>query len=280
VISIAQRLFGVPLLLHPARAIELARFIAERKGLDLRALEEGNVSPGRDRPYQVIDGIARLPIEGTLVHKSSWVDALSGLTGYDHIRSMMDEAIADPRIRGIALMVNSPGGEVSGLFDLADRIYEIRGEKPIWAILDESAYSAAYALASSANAVTVPRTGGTGSVGVIAVHAEQSKALDKAGITVTVMRYGDRKARANELEPLQAEDRAELQSDIDRLGEEFIALVARNRGIARDAIRDQQAATFMGETGVDRGLADIVASPDDAFQIFQDTLSPGLGTHN
>lgn len=273
-ITIASRVFGVPLLMHPGRAIELARFVGERQGLEIRAMEdyEDVPAPGRDRPYELIRGIARIPVEGTLVHKGSWMDALSGLTGYDSLRGRLDAALADDEVRGIALMVNSPGGEVSGMFDLADRIYDARGQKPIWAVLDESAYSAAYALASSAEIVTVPRTGGTGSIGVIAVHAESSRALDKAGITVTVMRYGERKARANDLEPLQDEDRAELQADIDELGEEFIALVARNRGMRAQDVRKQQAATYLGEAGVERGLADIVASPDRALQLFEETI--------
>lgn len=272
-ISVAQRVFGVPLLLHPARAIELARFVSEREGIEVTARDEGSTPPGRDRPYEVIEGIARLPIEGTLVHKSGWMDALSGLTGYNSIRAMLDQALADQEVRGIALMVNSPGGEVAGMFDLADRIYEARGQKPIWAILDESAYSAAYALASSAEVVTVPRTGGTGSIGVIAVHTEYSRALDKSGVTVTVMRYGEKKARANEVEPLTDETREAEQADIDRVGEAFVGLVARNRGISAEDVRNQQAATFMGESGVDRGLADIVASPDTALQLFQETIN-------
>lgn len=271
-ITVYQRVFGVPLLLHPARAVELARFIGERHGLDVRAQEEGESVHGVEREYKLIGGIAQIAIEGTLVHKSGWLDAFSGLMGYDDIRSRFDAALADAEVRGIALMVNSPGGEVSGLFDLADHIYEARGGKPIWAVLDESAYSAAYALASCADVITVPRTGGTGSVGVIAVHSEYSRALDKAGITVTVMRYGDRKARANPMEPLLDADRAELQENIDRLGEEFVALVARNRGIGAAAVRDQQAATFMGESGVDRGLADVVASPETALQLFGEML--------
>lgn len=277
-ISVAQRLFGVPLLLHPARAIELARYLSAREGLEIKAAwdeenGQGAPKPARERPYDVVNGIARLPIVGTLVHKSAYLDALSGLTGYNRIRSLLDEALADAEVRGIALMVDSPGGEVAGMFDLADRIYAAREQKPIWAILDESAYSAAYALASSADVVTVPRTGGTGSIGVIGVHAEQSRMLDKAGITVTVMRYGDRKARANDLEPLRDADREALQADIDKLGEEFISLVSRNRDIDARSIRDQQAATFMGGDGVDRQLADIVASPETAIQLFEDSFN-------
>lgn len=273
-ISVAQRVFGVPLLVHPARAIEIARYLGDRQGIDVRAAWDSDerTERGRDRPYEVASGIAKLPIEGTLVHKSGWLDAMSGLTSYQTIRGMLEEALADAEVRGIALVINSPGGEVAGMFDLADRIYAARDEKLIWAILDESAYSAAYALASSAAFITVPRTGGTGSIGVISMHAEESRALDKAGITVTVMRYGEKKARVNNVEPLRDQDRKELQAEIDQIGEQFVALVARNRGIDADSVRDQQAATFMGESGVERQLADMVASPEQALKFFEESL--------
>ncbi|TOL42864.1 serine peptidase, partial [Vibrio parahaemolyticus] len=71
---------------------------------------------------------------------------------------------------GICLDIDSPGGEVAGCFDLVDLIYELRGKKPIYAILSENAYSAAYAIASAADKIYVPRTGGVGSVGVIVIH--------------------------------------------------------------------------------------------------------------
>jgi ClpP class serine protease len=75
-----------------------------------------------------------------------------------------------------------PGGEVSGCFDLVDAIYAIRGKKPIWGILNEYAYSAGYAIASACDYVTVPRTGGVGSIGVITMHVDMSKAIDSAGL--------------------------------------------------------------------------------------------------
>jgi ClpP class serine protease len=105
------------------------------------------------------------------------------------------------------------------------------------------------------------------------VHAEQSRALDKAGIKITVMRHGEKKARANDIEPLRDQDREDLQADIDRIGEQFVALVARNRGVERRTILDQQAAAFMGERGIDHGLADIVTSPDTALDLLQDIVS-------
>ena len=116
------------------------------------------------------------------------------------------------------LDIDSGGGEVSGCFDIVDAIYNARGEKPIWAVLSESAYSAAYAIASACDKIIVPRTGGTGSVGVICAHVDFSKALSKEGITVTMIHYGDRKADGSEYVPLSSEALKRFQADVDTMG--------------------------------------------------------------
>ena len=159
------------------------------------------------------------------------------------------------------------GGEVAGCFDLADEIFACRGRKPIWAILSENAFSAAYAIASAADRITVPRTGGTGSVGVICLHVDFSKALATAGIAVTLITYGARKAEGNEYEPLSDGALERFQADIDRMGELFCETVARNRGLAVAQVRAMEAGTFLGAAGVDNGLADVVAAPDEAFRV-------------
>jgi ClpP class serine protease len=158
------------------------------------------------------------------------------------------------------------GGEVAGCFDLADLIYESRSIKPTLAILNEAAYSAAYALASACEQITVPRTGGTGSVGVICMHIDQSKAVEKAGLAVTIIKYGDRKADGNQFNPLTAEAMKRFQDDVDEMGELFVATVARNRNLSPDVVRKTQATTFLGAAGVEIGFADAVMAPDEAFR--------------
>jgi ClpP class serine protease len=130
------------------------------------------------------------------------------------------------------------------------------------------AFSAAYALASAADRIIVPRTGGTGSIGVICMHVDFSKALDGAGIKVTFITSegADRKADGHPEIPLSAEAYAALQADIDEMGQLFYDTVARNRGLAAAAVRDLKAATFLGAKGVDAGLADAVMAPDAAFR--------------
>ncbi|WP_429497039.1 S49 family peptidase [Robbsia andropogonis] len=238
---------------------------------------EMETRPGRvvDLGYDLIadTGIAMISVQGTLVQKLGSLRPYSGMTGYDGLRQSILTAVQDPDVRAIALDIDSPGGEVAGCFDLVDTIYAQRGAKPIWSILTESAYSAAYAIASATDRIVVPRTGGVGSIGVITMHVDWSKALNASGIAVTFITHGDRKADFHPEIPLSPEALANAQADIDAMGELFVKTVARNRNIAADAVRDLQAACFMGADGVSRGLADVVLAPDAALLALLDELA-------
>lgn len=278
---ICQRLFNVPLAIKPDKAEVIIAALAERLGiasmvrlngdaiaLEPMALYDEPVPRGvrSDPGYDMAGAVAVIPVHGTLVQKTGALRPWSGMTGYDGIRQAFLTAIEDPEVQAIALDIDSPGGEVSGCFDLVDTIYGARGDKPIHAILSESAYSAAYALASAADRITVPRTGGTGSIGVICMHVDFSQALTSAGFKVTFIQYGDRKADGHPEIPLSKEALTRFQRDINTMGELFVETVARNRNIAASVVRDTEAATYLGSAGVELGLADQVAAPDAAFR--------------
>lgn len=274
---LAQRLFNTPLAITPAKAEMVMAALADRFGItklfrpsgDMLASSEFVLDEERedfDRAYAVVAGVAVIPISGTLVHKSGYLQPMCGMTGYDGIRANLSMALEDPGVKAIMLDIDSGGGEVAGCFDLVDAIYNARGIKPIWAILSESAYSAAYAIASAADKITVPRTGGTGSVGVICAHVDFSRALEKEGITVTMIHYGARKADGSEYSPLSKEALARYQADVDEMGELFVETVARNRGMPAARVRATQATTFLGAAGVAIGFADAVMAPDEAFR--------------
>jgi signal peptide peptidase SppA len=225
--------------------------------------------------YEVIAGVAIVPVQGTLVAKLGSLRPFSGMSGYDGIRQNLMTALADDAVRAIVLDIDSPGGECASLFDLGDTIYAARDIKPIRAVLSESAYSAAYLLASSCEHISVPRTGGVGSIGVICMHVDLSRALSSEGLIVTLIRYGERKAEGNEFEPLSRSARASLQADVDMMGGLFAETVARNRGMSVAAVVKTQAATFMGAEGVSLGLADAVEAPDAAFRALLEDLTAG-----
>lgn len=278
---LAQRVFNVPLALHPRKAEIVVAALADRLGVSKMFRVDGSVVPmaieddeyGFAEPgnnpragYCMAGPVAVIEVSGTLVQKLGSVHSYSGLTGYDGIRQNLFAALEDPAVKAIAFDIDSGGGEVAGAFDLCDAIYAARGIKPMWSILNESAYSAAYAIASATDHITVPRTGGTGSIGVICAHCDLSQALTAAGVKVTFITYGDQKADGHPEIPLSDEAHARFQADIDTMGELFVETVARNRKLAAATVRDLQAATFMGEKGVALGLADEVAAPDAAFR--------------
>jgi len=196
---LSQRVFNTPLCIHPAKAEVILSVLSERMGLtSIMRLNGDVIVPGspvlfdqqmegearaaqsyETAGYDVEFGVARIEVEGTTVHKLYDLRPFSGMTGYDGIRQNIMEAVNDDRVRAIMLDINSPGGESAGLFDLVDTIYAARSAKPIWAILTENAYSAGYALASAAHKVIVPRTGGTGSIGVLWMHCDISQALQR-----------------------------------------------------------------------------------------------------
>lgn len=281
---LAQRMFNVPVAIHPAKAEIIVAALSERLGIarvNRLAVDDdegahavafrGEGSNPR-AGYDVAEGVAIIPVAGTLVHKLGQLRPYSGMTGYDGIRQNLLMAIADPDVKGILLDVDSPGGEVAGCFDLVDTIYKARGTKPIWSIVDEMSYSAGYAIASAADRVITPRTGGVGSIGVVTLHLDWSAALTEAGLQVTIITYGDHKADGNPYQRLPKEVRASIQRDIDTMGELFASTAARNRDLSFDAVRDTQARCYLGEEGVKQGLADEVMSPDDAFLAFVESL--------
>jgi ClpP class serine protease len=278
---LAQRLFNTPLAIRQEKAEVIMAALAERMGISqLARLDGAKIQPmafgawddegaefsraGRvvDPGYDMIGetGIAMVGVQGTLVQKLGCLRPYSGMTGYDGLRQSILSAHADPAVKAIMLDVDSPGGEVAGCFDLVDTIYRLRGDRPIWAILSESAYSAAYAIASAADRIIVPRTGGVGSIGVITMH-------------IDFITYGDRKADFHPEIPLSPEALASAQEDINTMGELFVETVARNRNISADSVRDTQAACFMGANGVSRGLADAVMAPDAALLALLDQLA-------
>lgn len=270
---LAQKLFNTPLAIHPQKAEVIVSSLTERLGItQIRSTmmedddEYFSSKARKDSGYDVLEGIAIIPVYGTLVQKLGTLRPYSGMTGYDGIRRVFLTAVNDPEVKGICLDIDSPGGEVAGCFDLVDLIYTERGKKPIHAILSENAFSAAYAIASAADKIFVPRTGGVGSVGVIVIHCDWSQRIKDDGLKVSIITYGNRKAESNPYVALSDEAKAAIQHDVDEMGRLFVSTVSRNRGLSETVIRNTQAACYLAAEGVQMGLADVVASPDVAFQ--------------
>jgi capsid assembly protease len=260
----ASALTGQMLAVHPAQA-QLAATQLELRRIKAGAFERESFTKNNGG-YDVLAGVAIIPITGIIVQRLGCLRPYWGMVGCDGIRQNFLTSLHDPAVQAIMLDIDSPGGEVSGVFDLVEEIYQARGIKPIHAVLNENAFSAAYALASAADRITVPRTGGTGSIGVIAAFLDYSAMLEQAGVKITFIHYGARKTDGRPELPLSPEAQARFQADIDAVGELFVATVARNRNLSTDAVRAMQATTFLGAQGLAAGLADAIMPPDAAFR--------------
>jgi len=296
---IASRVFDTPLLIEHSKLVAILHVLGPRLGFDgpmieldspceadlakaagdplrhLDMLVKASRLERRDEGHYVADGVAVIPVIGTLVQRADWMDAMSGMVGYGQIERMFVAAIDDPQVKEILLEIDSPGGEVAGAFDMADRMFEARGEKPMTAIATELAASAAYLIASAADEIVVPRTASAGSIGVVATHIDYSKALDKRGIAVTFIYAGEKKVDGNPYEPLPAGVRAEWQAEVDEVYQLFVSTVARNRSLEEDWVRKTEAGMFMGRKAVDVGLANRVNSFDNELDVLVRRRSAG-----
>ncbi|WP_197387949.1 S49 family peptidase [Ralstonia pseudosolanacearum] len=270
---LATRLFGVPLAIDRPKLDVILSVLGPRVGLaDLAP--PGDYVPSARNPATGHAPIAVIPIHGTLVRRTVGLEAESGLASYTAIGDQLDAALADPGVAAILLDVDSPGGESSGVFDLADRIRAAAAVKPIWAVANDMAFSAAYALASAATKVFVSRTGGVGSIGVIAMHVDQSVKDSRDGIRYTAVFAGARKNDLNPHAPITDEAQAQLQAEVSRIYGLFVATVAGYRGLSAEAVTATEAGLFFGQDAIAAGLADTVGTFEDALAQLTASLSP------
>lgn len=219
------------------------------------------------RPYIVRDGILVIPVQGVLLRGFPWQIG-SYATGHLYIQRAWERGMEDPAVKGIALMIHSPGGDASECFDRADKMASYVGRKPTRAFVYDMAYSAGYVYCSVPDTVIMSRTAGVGSIGVVVAHLDMSKAMDEAGLKITFVHFGKHKVDGNPYAPLPADVKSRYQDRVDALGEVFVATVARNRGLSEQAVRDTEALTYSADEAVAIGLADEVGPLDDAVASF------------
>lgn len=285
-----DRLCEEPMLLDPRAARRLALSVQAlfSEGSEAMSLIETASTDSPDdfwdedsweakyRPYKVSDeGILSIPIAGVLLNKFPY-QLGSWATGYEYIEEAVKRGISDNNVKGIALVIDSPGGVVAGNFELSDFIYSQRSEKPIRAFANDSAYSAAYSLASAAEEISVTKSGGVGSIGVVTMHASYEKMLDDAGIEVTFIYAGKHKVEGNPYEKLSDGAKERIQARIDKLYNIFTSTVSRNRGIKDSDVKATEALTYDAEEAISIGLADSVGSFSKEFSRFSNEITEGF----
>lgn len=271
-VHLASRLYGTPLLIARPKLDVILSVLGSRIGLpDL------DMAMPLPMPHQSATsgqaGIAVIPVVGTLVRRSMGIEAASGLMSYGEIEARLDAALADPQVAGILLDLDSPGGEASGVFELAEHIRAASTIKPIWAHANDAAYSAAFAIAAACQRLTLSQTAGVGSIGVIALHVDQSVKDAKDGLNYTAVFAGSHKNDFSPHEPLTPQATTALQTEVDRLYDIFVNQVGQMRGLDPDAVRATEAGLFYGEQAVAAGLADAVMPLEQVMTEFTDALA-------
>jgi len=271
-VHLASRLYGTPLLIARPKLDVILSVLGSRIGLPDLDMAMPLPAP-RQSATSGQAGIAVIPVVGTLVRRSMGIDAASGLMSYGEIESRLDSALADPQVAGILLDLDSPGGEASGVFELAERIRAASSIKPIWAHANDAAYSAAFAIAAACQRLTLSQTAGVGSIGVIALHVDQSVKDAKDGLNYTAVFAGSHKNDFSPHEPLSPQATTALQAEVDRLYDIFVNQVGQMRGLDPDAVRATEAGLFYGEQAVAAGLADAVMPLEQVMTEFTDALA-------
>jgi signal peptide peptidase SppA len=180
--------------------------------------------------------VAVIPVIGPVSYRSDWFSEMFGGAAVSSIANQLRRAAADPNVTVIVMPIDSPGGSVYGLQELAAQIRGARASKPVITVADPMAASAAYYIGAQGTEFVVTPSGEVGSIGVFMMHVDVSKALADEGITITFISQGKYKTEGNPYEPLSEDAAAALQTTVDHYYSQFIADVAKGRGMAKSDV--------------------------------------------
>ena len=249
-----------------ATICELVRFRVAGGRLSAEEIQEriGAAPPRRGAARN--GAVAVLPLYGVMGQRMNMMMNISGGTSTELFGRAFLEAIADSSIGAVVIDIDSPGGAVYGMFELWQTIMDARGSKPIVAVANSLAASAAYLVASAADEIVVTPGGEVGSIGILAVHEDQSVAQEKTGVKVTLISAGKKKALGNPLEPLSDEALADRQKKVDTYYGMFVDSVAKGRGVSASEVRGGfgEGETVLAAEAVKLGMADRIGTLDSA----------------
>ena len=213
-------------------------------------------------PYTVDGGIARMSISGFMTKKGS---SLSNYVGNVALQKMLRRARVDGAVGGVLLHVESGGGSVVGVDELATELRELAAIKPVVAYIEDIGASGAYYVASGADRIFANRSADVGSIGVYGVVYDQSKAAEDAGIVVHVIRAGQFKGMGTPGTKITDEQLSQFQRGVDATNELFVQAIAEGRGIGMVAARKlNDGRVHKGQAAIDEGFVDQLGTEADA----------------
>lgn len=256
---------GQPLLVHPVMGEQLlSAYLLGAIDARPSTLVISDLSPAVHNELGDVVKPARqtavINVSGGLVNRFEPGDCDPGPLSYQELRAKFDKALNDSAIESIVMRLETPGGMGSGLFDLTDHIYASRGVKPIYAVIDDYAYSAGYGIAAACEEIWITRTGGGGSVGVIGYHYDQSGYDKNIGLKVTAIYSGSHKNDLTPHEPLADDQRAWLQGRMDSMRGLFAESVAKYRSMTVESVLATEAMVYQGQQVIDIGFADRIGT--------------------
>lgn len=284
---IMQNILNVPLAILPSKTEEILEVLQSKNTGELlrndefMALAKERMEGGPS--YNVNDGIATIQMHGTLSKKMNMLMSLSGGTSYQLIGKDFRAALTDKDVKGIFLDVDSPGGSIDGMVDLANLIYESRGQKPIVTFTDGLMASAAYIVGSAADQVFgANNTVQVGSIGVIAVHMDHSKEYEDKGVKPTVFSAGKFKAIGNKFEPLEDKDKKYISTQLDYIYTNVVHDVARNRGVPPEIANAEMAEgrMFTGYQALDANLVDGILNREQTMTKLKELMGITISKKN
>jgi signal peptide peptidase SppA len=216
---------------------------------------------------------AVIEVAGPIFRYANLMTMISGASSVEILSKDFQAALDDPGVENIVMEVNSPGGEVTGINEFAQQIYDARGTKPITAYVGGMGASAAYWIASAADEIVADATAELGSIGVVATYVDKRKAQQAVGIEEVQIVSS---ASPNKRPDPQTEDgRAQIQAQVDALAEVFVGTVARNRGVSEETVRSDfgQGGILVGNAAVAAGLADRLGSLEGVIADLQQALA-------
>ncbi len=236
----------------PVRA-EIEGSMAAQAGVAVAA----DGKPGGSAQQQSV--VAVIPVWGIISHRAHMVEDICGPggTSTEKLSRAINGAIADRNVKALVLDVDSPGGSVFGVQEVADEIYKARGTKPILASANSLAASAAYWIAAAADELFVTPSGEVGSIGVYAAHVDVSKSQELKGLKTTLVSAGKYKVEGHPYAPLEAEAAAQMQARVNDYYDAFTKAVGKYRGVGVEAVRSGfgEGRTVGAKQAVAEGMA-------------------------
>jgi signal peptide peptidase SppA len=239
--------------------------------MDVPAIEAAVMAAALSPLGRVVGSVAVIPITGCITQKADFYSWWFGGTSVERVTAAFRQYLHDPAVSTIVFDIDSPGGEVYGVPECAEEIFAARGTKKTIAVSNPFCASAAYWLASACDEVVLLPSGQAGSVGVYTLHEDLSKMLERVGVAITFVQYGEHKTEGNPYEPLVDAAREEMQASVDYYGRLFDAAVAKGRGLSAGDVKANfgQGRVLRAPEAKKAGMVDRVATLDEVLAKLQ-----------